>query len=544
MPIRQTIALTGGIPLNPGENSSQAEWNVEDGNFPPRGIRLNDGFFTVPESVDPERTVKIGGISSRFLLSGPGDTILTIAGSLAIWRDPDTNEFIGPSQDFEVLLTSPATDLTATSELSYLRNNRFGLSDAFGTGQQLSQSQYSLTGDLRMFAPAVARAGGTDNAEVILTFSSESGVQIGGLGDFDIEIDQQRAQKLYVGQREVIRVYVGTREVTGPGGSVPAVPGNFGVNPDNARVDIEWNESVKGLQPITYRVRYRTGSNAWLERATLSTNMMIGGLTNGTTYEFQIRAENELGNSDWSPSVTARPVAFPDMWVQYNRNINDAVGLVFRNLRWWTTAEDNRSVARDRAIALESDGDVDDNLIFQVSHTGDIYIDGPTMWIARGDNTLIAYTIQTISTAAARDTTKDISLGTTINNTQGVCGDGTTVWVCSSTHDTIYAFTQATGARDSAKDITVADAAVNPGGAMFTDGTTLWSTSFTSRAISAYNVATGKRDTSKEFAIAAPNSQINGFWTDGSAAWVLDDLDYRIYPYRLSDGKPLFETDE
>ncbi|MYI68095.1 MAG: hypothetical protein F4103_04855, partial [Boseongicola sp. SB0673_bin_14] len=240
MPIRQTIALTGGIPFNPGVNSQRVDWSREDGNIPEKGIRLNDGFFTVPESVNPERTVNIGGIGNRFALADSNSNEIVLAGLPASWRDPDTNEFTGPDDDLEILLTSPATGLTATTDISWIRTERFMLFDAFGTGQNITQYQFSMPDIPRAFARAVASASGTDNGELLLTLSSESGVQIGGLGDFDIEIDQQRVQKLYVGQREVIRVYVGTREVTGPSGSVPAVPGNLRVNPDNARVDIEW----------------------------------------------------------------------------------------------------------------------------------------------------------------------------------------------------------------------------------------------------------------------------------------------------------------
>lgn len=57
----------------------------------------------------------------------------------------------------------------------------------------------------------------------------------------------------------------------------------------------------------SYDVRYRTGDGEW----TATTDTTITGLANGTRYEFQVRAVNEIGPGAWSQSVFATPAGLP-----------------------------------------------------------------------------------------------------------------------------------------------------------------------------------------------------------------------------------------
>ncbi len=76
-----------------------------------------------------------------------------------------------------------------------------------------------------------------------------------------------------------------------------------------------------GGQPIDdYDVRYRvkptSGDPAWTEEASSTADStaltrVITGLTDGTAYQVQVRAENENGNSGWSDTTEATPVASP-----------------------------------------------------------------------------------------------------------------------------------------------------------------------------------------------------------------------------------------
>ena len=64
-----------------------------------------------------------------------------------------------------------------------------------------------------------------------------------------------------------------------------------------------------------YGVRYCEGTatsadSDWADHSVSGTGLMttITGLTNGTTYQVQVRATNALGDSEWSDSGTGPPV--------------------------------------------------------------------------------------------------------------------------------------------------------------------------------------------------------------------------------------------
>ena len=84
----------------------------------------------------------------------------------------------------------------------------------------------------------------------------------------------------------------------------PSAPQNFSADPGNASVSLSWSApSDDGGGTITYQYRYGiSGStyNGWSSEQS-STSVNISGLTNGTTYQFELIAKNSAGNS---PTVT------------------------------------------------------------------------------------------------------------------------------------------------------------------------------------------------------------------------------------------------
>ena len=80
------------------------------------------------------------------------------------------------------------------------------------------------------------------------------------------------------------------------------------------QITLTWTPPADNGHPITdYDIRYRIHTNTpwctWTEHphtGTTTTNT-ITGLTNGTTYETQIRATNTAGHSPWSPTTAATP---------------------------------------------------------------------------------------------------------------------------------------------------------------------------------------------------------------------------------------------
>ena len=85
---------------------------------------------------------------------------------------------------------------------------------------------------------------------------------------------------------------------------------------DNAQLDVSWTAPTNnGGSAITdYDVRYkRSSDSSWTEwkASTTSTALTatITGLTNDTSYDVQVRAQNANGNGPWSPSSSDSPEA-------------------------------------------------------------------------------------------------------------------------------------------------------------------------------------------------------------------------------------------
>ena len=104
--------------------------------------------------------------------------------------------------------------------------------------------------------------------------------------------------------------------------AAPAAPTlSFGVQ----SLDVSWSEPADNGADITdYDVRYCTNStgcdaaNEWTalddsgDNATsTATTASITGLTNGTTYQVQVRAGNSVGDGEWSASATEKPSTVP-----------------------------------------------------------------------------------------------------------------------------------------------------------------------------------------------------------------------------------------
>ena len=111
------------------------------------------------------------------------------------------------------------------------------------------------------------------------------------------------------GQIEIDNSGVSTLIGSPPG--APAAP-TAGTTTTTSIV-INWAAPTNtGTSALTgYDVQYRaTSSSAWLTSAALTniaagtTTATISGLTTGTEYEFQVRAQNGVGEGPWSPSLT------------------------------------------------------------------------------------------------------------------------------------------------------------------------------------------------------------------------------------------------
>ena len=92
---------------------------------------------------------------------------------------------------------------------------------------------------------------------------------------------------------------------------LPGAPLNLSATAGDAAVMFTWGEPPGNGAPITaYRIRYKVGAaTAWEDWVTVTTlSATVTGLTNDTSYDFEVQAQNSAG---WSASaeVSATPVA-------------------------------------------------------------------------------------------------------------------------------------------------------------------------------------------------------------------------------------------
>ena len=102
-----------------------------------------------------------------------------------------------------------------------------------------------------------------------------------------------------------------------PSLTISSAPGNLAATPGNAQVSLSWTvPSDTGGTAITdYIVEYRAGnSNSWstfADGTSTATTATVTGLTNGTEYQFRIKAVNSVGDSSASRVALATPGTVP-----------------------------------------------------------------------------------------------------------------------------------------------------------------------------------------------------------------------------------------
>ena len=98
--------------------------------------------------------------------------------------------------------------------------------------------------------------------------------------------------------------------------SAPSAPSAPTLTAGDGQLGVSWTAPIdNGAAIDDYDVRYRPSGGSWTELPdtvkSTATRATITGLTNGTTYEVQVRAGNSVGDGPWSASATGTPVAAP-----------------------------------------------------------------------------------------------------------------------------------------------------------------------------------------------------------------------------------------
>ena len=126
----------------------------------------------------------------------------------------------------------------------------------------------------------------------------------------------------------------------------------------NRSIAVSWSEPEDHGAAITdYDVQYKAvASSTWTEWnasvTSTATSTTITALTNNTTYQVQVRATNSSGDSDWSDSASARPVAGAP-------STPAAPTLVSGNAQLgasWSAPADNGSAITDYDVQYSDDG--------------------------------------------------------------------------------------------------------------------------------------------------------------------------------------------
>lgn len=131
--------------------------------------------------------------------------------------------------------------------------------------------------------------------------------------------------------------------------AVPGVPLYFDTISENGAVDLWWDPpEYDGGSPITdYEYRYRESGgtwNGWVSAGNASETLpkyLVTGLTNGTTYEFEVRAINAVGPGPSTETLSETPKAKkPDSPTGLSATAGTAAGSIDLT---WTAPNDNGS---------------------------------------------------------------------------------------------------------------------------------------------------------------------------------------------------------
>lgn len=100
---------------------------------------------------------------------------------------------------------------------------------------------------------------------------------------------------------------------------VPDAIDDLAATEGSGQVSLSFSAPLHNHSAITdYVARYRPSAGGdwttFADGTSTSTTIDVTGLTNGTEYEFQVAAVNGIGQSDWSNTDTATPIATPSAY--------------------------------------------------------------------------------------------------------------------------------------------------------------------------------------------------------------------------------------
>ena len=152
--------------------------------------------------------------------------------------------------------------------------------------------------------------------------------------------------------------YTGTITLTPKEPTGPGTPQNLTATPDNQQVGLTWDPPADdGGAPIyDYQIQYSVaGAGSWTPVSNgTSLSLTVSGLTNGTSYEFQVRGVNAVGASSWTASAYATPRTVPGVPQNLTANAGPNPGQV--TVAWDPPADTGGASILDYALRYSGDG--------------------------------------------------------------------------------------------------------------------------------------------------------------------------------------------
>ena len=310
----------------------------------------------------------------------------------------------------------------------------------------------------------------------------------------------------------------------------PGAPASVTVTRSYNALAVSWDASSGAT---SYQIMYSSdGEASWTyaSRNHTSTSIAISNISQSATYVVAVSARNNNGSSPYSKSAPIAPPALSAGDVG-----KTSATLTLNNFTddWHYKADTGPDSTCQGPVSTASKALT--GLTSGAQYTYTAYRTGGASPCG-GSRAIDTVTFTTLSTPGARDSGKDITLGSGNDDPLGVWSDGTTMWVMEYQGTKVFAYKMSDGSRDSAKDITRSSSAIL-GQFITADGTTMWLSDITtSTKLYGHSVANKNADSSKDFTLHADNGTPRGLYTDGTTMWVHDYSDDKIYAYVLSSG--------
>ena len=93
--------------------------------------------------------------------------------------------------------------------------------------------------------------------------------------------------------------------------TVPSAPRNLEGVRGNAEVTLSWDAPDDDGGSAIEDYEYKVDSGGWVSTGGTTTTYTVTGLTNGDTYEFRVRAVNDVGPGAESAPVSIAPATAP-----------------------------------------------------------------------------------------------------------------------------------------------------------------------------------------------------------------------------------------